>query len=91
MSPCSTRARQGGTAMATAREAAEAEFNRFDTDGDGLLTADEIRQANQALGGQGASESEIEAFITSADSDGDGTIKLEEFVALVGGGRHEKA
>ncbi|MEV0993539.1 EF-hand domain-containing protein [Nonomuraea sp. NPDC050202] len=77
--------------MATAREAAEAEFRRFDTDGDGLLTAGEIRQANEALGGQGASESEIEAFISSADSDGDGMIKLDEFVTLVGHGRHEKA
>ncbi|GAA3144423.1 MULTISPECIES: EF-hand domain-containing protein [Nonomuraea] len=77
--------------MASAREAAEAEFRRFDTDGDGLLTAEEIRKANEALGGQGASESEIEAFISSADSDGDGSIKLEEFIALVGHGRHEKA
>ncbi|MEV0163466.1 EF-hand domain-containing protein [Nonomuraea fuscirosea] len=77
--------------MTSAHEAAEAEFRRFDADGDGLLTADEIRQANEALGGQGASESEIEAFIRSADSDGDGTVKLEEFVALVGHGRHEKA
>ncbi|SEL16143.1 EF-hand domain-containing protein [Nonomuraea pusilla] len=77
--------------MASAREAAEAEFKRFDTDGDGLLTADEIRQANQALGGEGASESEIEAFIQSADRDGDGRVALEEFVALVGHGRHEKA
>ncbi|MEU6779248.1 EF-hand domain-containing protein [Nonomuraea sp. NPDC051941] len=77
--------------MASAREAAEAEFRRFDTDGDGLLTADEIRRANEALGGQGASESEIEAFIKSADNDGDGTIGLEEFMGLVGHGRHEKA
>ncbi|MEV4564735.1 EF-hand domain-containing protein [Nonomuraea sp. NPDC049419] len=77
--------------MASAREAAEAEFRRFDTDGDGLLTAEEIRKANEALGGQGASESEIEAFVSSADSDGDGSIKLEEFIALVGHGRHEKA
>ncbi|MBE1592468.1 EF-hand domain-containing protein [Nonomuraea angiospora] len=77
--------------MASAREAAEAEFRRFDTDGDGLLTADEIRRANEALGGQGASEGEIEAFIKSADSDGDGTIGLEEFMGLVGHGRHEKA
>jgi Ca2+-binding EF-hand superfamily protein len=77
--------------MASAREAAEAEFKRFDTDGDGLLTAAEIRKANEALGGQGASEGEIEAFIRSADSDGDGTVGLEEFVALVGHGRHEKA
>ncbi|MER7368825.1 EF-hand domain-containing protein [Nonomuraea wenchangensis] len=77
--------------MASAREAAEAEFRRFDTDGDGLLTAEEIRSANEALGGQGATESEIEAFISSADRDGDGTIGLEEFVGLVGHGRHEKA
>jgi Ca2+-binding EF-hand superfamily protein len=77
--------------MASAHEAAEAEFRRFDTDGDGLLTADEIRQANEALGGHGASESEVEAFIKSADRDGDGTIGLEEFVGLVGRGRHEKA
>ncbi|WP_433441460.1 EF-hand domain-containing protein [Nonomuraea sp. CA-141351] len=77
--------------MASAREAAEAEFRRFDTDGDGLLTAAEIRQANEALGGLGASESEIEAFIKAADSDGDGTIGLEEFVGLVSHGRHEKA
>ncbi|MGN9779904.1 EF-hand domain-containing protein [Nonomuraea sp. ZG12] len=77
--------------MADAREAAKAEFERFDTDGDGLLTAAEIRQANQALGGLGASESEVEAFIAAADSDGDGRIGLEEFAALVGGGRHEQA
>lgn len=77
--------------MTDAHEAAKAEFERFDTDGDGLLTAAEIRQANQALGGLGASESEIEAFIAGADSDGDGRIGLEEFAALVGGGRHEQA
>jgi Ca2+-binding EF-hand superfamily protein len=77
--------------MTDAHEAAKAEFERFDTDGDGLLTAAEIRQANQALGGLGASEAEIEAFITSADSDGDGRIGLAEFAALVGGGRHEQA
>ncbi|MFG2072501.1 calcium-binding protein CML [Nonomuraea maritima] len=77
--------------MSSAHEAAEAEFKRFDADGDGLLTADEIRAANDALGGQGAAESEIEAFIAAADSDGDGMIELAEFVALVGHGRHEKA
>mgnify|MGYP001446107217 CR=1 FL=1 len=77
--------------MADAREVARAEFERFDTDGDGLLTADEIRRANEALGGLGASEAEIEAFIASADRDGDGRVGLDEFAALVGGGKHEKA
>ncbi|NRQ38973.1 EF-hand domain-containing protein [Nonomuraea sp. NN258] len=77
--------------MSNADDAAKAEFDRFDTDGDGLLTADEIRRANEALGVQGASEAEVEAFIQSADRDGDGRIALAEFAALVGGGRHEKA
>ncbi|MEU4573914.1 EF-hand domain-containing protein [Nonomuraea sp. ATR24] len=77
--------------MTDAREAAKAEFTRFDADGDGLLTAEEIRKANDALGGLGASEAEIEAFIASADRDGDGRIGLEEFAGLVGGGRHEQA
>lgn len=71
-------------------DVAKAEFEKYDTDGDGVLTAAEIRQVNEALGDQGASAEEIEAFIASADRDGDGKVGLEEFVALVGGGRHEK-
>ncbi|WP_214326765.1 EF-hand domain-containing protein [Nonomuraea sediminis] len=71
-------------------DAAKAEFEKYDTDGDGVLTAAEIRQVNEALGDQGASAEEIEAFIASADRDGDGKVGLEEFVALVGGGRHER-
>jgi len=75
--------------MTDAHEAAKAEFASFDTDGDGLLTADEIRGANEALGGRVSLE-EIETFIDSADTDGDGRIALAEFAALLGGGRHEK-
>lgn len=77
--------------MSDAIAAARAEFERFDSDGDGALTAAEIRQVNEALGGHGVSDEEVEAFIAAADTDGDGRIGLEEFVALVGGGRHEKA
>ncbi|NUR83807.1 MAG: EF-hand domain-containing protein [Nonomuraea sp.] len=69
---------------------ARAEFAKYDTDGDGVLTAAEIREVNAALGDQGASAEEVEAFIASADSDGDGRVGLEEFLGLVGGGRHEK-
>lgn len=76
--------------MTDARDVAKAEFERFDSDGDGLLSPSEIRQANEALGGQGVTDAEVEAFIESADRDGDGRIALEEFVALVGGGRHER-
>jgi Ca2+-binding EF-hand superfamily protein len=75
--------------MSSARDAAKAEFERFDADGDGLLSADEIRQVNTALGLHGLTDAEIEAFIEAADKDGDGRIGLEEFVGLVGGGKHE--
>jgi Ca2+-binding EF-hand superfamily protein len=77
--------------MTDAHDAARAEFERFDKDGDGLLTAAEIRQVNDALGAKGISDAEIDAFVATADKDGDGRIGLEEFVALVGGGRHERA
>ncbi|WP_084962363.1 EF-hand domain-containing protein [Thermoactinospora rubra] len=76
--------------MSNIADEAREEFARFDTDGDGLITAAEIRQVNEALGTKGLSDAEIEEMIKAADRDGDGRIQLEEFVALVGGGRHEK-
>lgn len=75
--------------MSEAREAAKAEFEKFDRDNDGVLIAEEVRQVNQALGTHAVTEQEIDAFIASADRDGDGRITLGEFLALVGGGRHE--
>ena len=75
--------------MSHAREAAKAEFERFDSDHDGVLTADEVRQVNRVLGAHAATDEEIDAFIASADRDGDGRITLDEFLGLIGGGRHE--
>ncbi|MEV0587923.1 EF-hand domain-containing protein [Nonomuraea sp. NPDC050310] len=76
--------------MSDVRDAARAEFERFDVDGNGRISAAEIRQVNEALGADGLSDGEIEAAIAAADADGDGLIGLDEFVALVGGGKHEK-
>ena len=75
--------------MTAAWEEAKAEFDRFDADGDGLITLDELRQAGQALG-QNISDEEMALAVQVADADGDGVISLEEFVRLVGGGRHGK-
>jgi Ca2+-binding EF-hand superfamily protein len=75
--------------MSDAREAAKAEFESFDSDRDGVLTADEVRQVNRALDAHAVTDQEIDAFIASADRDGDGRITLEEFLGLIGGGRHE--
>ncbi|WP_327086198.1 EF-hand domain-containing protein [Nonomuraea sp. NBC_01738] len=77
--------------MSNVQNEAREEFARFDTDGDGVITAEEVRKVNEALGDHGLTAAEIEQFIESGDRDGDGRIGLEEFVALVGGGRHEKA
>ncbi|WP_157244331.1 EF-hand domain-containing protein [Nonomuraea typhae] len=76
--------------MSNIEDEAREEFARFDTDGDGVITVEEIRQVNEALGTKGLDRAEIELFIKSADKNGDGHIGLEEFVAMVGGGRHEK-
>ncbi|HEY7489363.1 MAG TPA: EF-hand domain-containing protein [Streptosporangiaceae bacterium] len=75
--------------MSDARATAKAEFERFDGDHDGVLTAGEVRQANRVLGVHAVTDQEIDAFIASADRDGDGRITLEEFLGLIGGGRHE--
>jgi Ca2+-binding EF-hand superfamily protein len=75
--------------MSDAREAAKAEFERFDSDHDGVLTADEVRQVNRVLGAHAVTDQEIDAFMASADRDGDGRITLDEFLGLIGGGRHE--
>ncbi|GAA0945970.1 EF-hand domain-containing protein [Nonomuraea longicatena] len=76
--------------MGNIADEVRAEFARFDSDGDGLITVEEIHRVNAALGTRGLDRNEIELFVRSADSDGDGRIGLEEFVELVGGGRHEK-
>ena len=65
--------------MTDAREAARAEFERYDSDGDGMLTPEEVRQANQALGAGAATDPEVTAFIAAADQDRDGRISVEEY------------
>lgn len=61
-----------------AREA----FNMFDKDGNGQITADELRQLMRKLG-ESLSGKEIEMMIEEADADGDGQINFEEFAKLL--------
>lgn len=76
--------------MDNIKDEAREEFARYDTDGNGLITPAEIRKVNEALGTHGLTAEEIEQVVKNADRDGDGRIALEEFIALVGGGRHER-
>ena len=51
-------------------------------DGDGLITAEEIRQTMMGLGEQ-LSEAEVKAMVLEADLNGDGYIDFTEFSNLM--------
>ena len=56
-------------------------FQEFDTDGDGQISREELR-AGFAKIGEELSEADIDAIMTLADTDGDGTIDTNEFVQM---------
>lgn len=57
-------------------------FRVFDTDGNGSITADELRQIFVNLG-EKLTEDEIADMIEEADTDGDGEINYKEFVSMM--------
>lgn len=59
-------------------------FNFFDQDGDGTITAEELRLCMQKLGEE-LTEDEIKEMLKEADADGNGEIEYAEFVKLITG------
>ena len=57
-------------------------FQVFDTDGNGSITADELRQIFNNLG-EKLTDEEITDMIKEADIDGDGEINYQEFVKMM--------
>ncbi|KAL6994461.1 hypothetical protein U1Q18_012565 [Sarracenia purpurea var. burkii] len=57
-------------------------FNHFDDDGNGKISAMELRRCLGAMGGE-LSEAEAEAAVESMDSDGDGELGLKDFVRVM--------
>ena len=57
-------------------------FQVFDTDGNGSITADELRQIFNNLG-EKLTDEEISDMIHEADTDGDGEINYQEFVNMM--------
>lgn len=57
-------------------------FQVFDTDGNGSITADELRQIFSNLG-EKLTDEEINDMIKEADMDGDGEINYQEFVKMM--------
>ncbi|KAJ2226884.1 hypothetical protein GGF40_004243 [Coemansia sp. RSA 1286] len=57
-------------------------FKVFDKNGDGVISADELRQVMTSLGERLTSE-EVSEMIREADVDGDGNINYEEFSKMM--------
>nr|XP_051191381.1 probable calcium-binding protein CML25/26 [Lolium perenne] len=69
--------------MATAAVVqASSVFAAFDKDGDGKVSADELRGSMTAALGEEVSEEEAAAILATVDADGDGLLDQEEFSRL---------
>ncbi|GAA2999432.1 EF-hand domain-containing protein [Streptomyces fulvorobeus] len=62
-------------------ESARKAFDRFDGNGDGLITAHEYKSAMAQLGDPFVTETVAQAIINSNDANGDGLLTFEEFWA----------
>jgi Ca2+-binding EF-hand superfamily protein len=62
-------------------EAAQTAFEKFDIDGDGLITAVEFKHVMAELGDFHTTESVAQAVLNQLDGDGDGKISWAEFWA----------
>ncbi|MEU1282886.1 EF-hand domain-containing protein [Kitasatospora sp. NPDC058444] len=62
-------------------EAIKAMFDRYDEDGDGKITAAEYALAANEMGDHDVTISMAEALINSMDTNHDGVLTFEEFLA----------
>ncbi|TRY65506.1 hypothetical protein DNTS_021731 [Danionella cerebrum] len=61
----------------------EAFVIRFDTDGDGKITQDEMKEAVKSLLGEKLKKGELEEILKELDLNGDGTVDFDEFVMML--------
>ncbi|SBU93293.1 EF-hand domain pair [Streptomyces sp. Ncost-T6T-1] len=62
-------------------ESARAVFEKFDANGDGLITANEYKSAMAQLGDPFVTETVAQAIINAHDANGDGQLTFDEFWA----------
>ncbi|XWS75567.1 hypothetical protein CRYUN_Cryun01aG0101400 [Craigia yunnanensis] len=58
-------------------------FNKFDKNGDGKISGDELKSVLSALGSTPSSD-EVDRIMAEMDKDGNGYIDLDEFIAFHG-------
>ncbi|XP_062864769.1 calcium-binding protein 2 isoform X2 [Trichomycterus rosablanca] len=58
-------------------------FKQFDTDGDGKITLDELKEAVKTLLGEKLKKGELEEILKEMDLNGDGTVDFNEFVMML--------
>ncbi|MCI4394849.1 hypothetical protein PGIGA_G00173560 [Pangasianodon gigas] len=61
----------------------ECSFKQFDTDGDGKITLDEMKEAVKTLLGEKLKKGELEEILKEMDLNGDGTVDFDEFVMML--------
>ncbi|KAB2604512.1 calcium-binding protein CML23 [Pyrus ussuriensis x Pyrus communis] len=61
-------------------------FNKFDKNGDGRISCDELRGIFGELGSETASLEEVQRIMAEFDKDGDGHIDIAEFAEIINGG-----
>ncbi|MQM19495.1 hypothetical protein Taro_052500 [Colocasia esculenta] len=84
-----------GTADGVAEEVGEGDlkeaFDVFDSNGDGLITVDELGKVLAALGlAPGATAARCREMIQKVDMDGDGMVSFEEFKRMMRGPKDRK-
>ncbi|XP_027013864.2 calcium-binding protein 2 [Tachysurus fulvidraco] len=58
-------------------------FKQFDTDGDGKITLDEMKEAVRTLLGEKLKKGELEEILKELDLNGDGIVDFDEFVMML--------
>ncbi|KAE8713377.1 putative calcium-binding protein CML18 [Hibiscus syriacus] len=58
-------------------------FNKFDQNGDGKISREELKSVLSALGSKPSSE-EVDRIMWEMDKDGNGYVDLDEFIAFQG-------
>ena len=58
-------------------------FKKFDTDGNGSISREELVAVLKTLDSEGWDDNSVDHLLASADADGDGALQIEEFVRWV--------